>query len=365
MERAWIEVDLGKIYENVKKIKEFTGKKFLVSVKANCYGMGMVEISRKIENIVDYFGVATLQEAIELREAGIKKKILVMGTILPEGVEEAVKNGITITLCNKEVLRKISKVVKRLGKKATIHIKLDTGMGRIGVKIEDFKDFLGEVLKEKGIYMEGIFSHLATAEWKDRDYARWQINRFKEVLEEIEGKVSFKFRHIENSPAILNLKEECKPFNLVRIGLLIFGVYPEKYLYRKLPLDFVLKGFTRIFFIKEVPKGTYLSYGISFCTKRKTKIATTGIGYGDGLRRNLSNRYSLRLNGKKVRIIGNICMDQTLLDVTGKDVKLGDKVMVFGERFDIEDMAQIVGTVPQEILCGFGSKRMKKIYKNG
>ncbi|HDD64972.1 MAG TPA: alanine racemase [Firmicutes bacterium] len=365
MKRAWVEIDLNKIYENVKKIKKYTGKEFLAAVKANCYGMGMVEISKKIESIVDYFGVATIGEAIELREAGIKKKILVMGPILPEDVGEAVRNDITITLCNREVLREIKKVTEKIGKKATVHIKVDTGMGRIGLKVEEAKDFVEEVVKEKSIYIEGIFSHLATAEWKDKEYSLWQINRFKKVLDEIGSKVKFKYRHIENTPAILNLKEECRDFNLTRIGLLIFGVYTEKYLYNRLPLNFALKGFTRILFVKEVPKGTYLSYGISFCTKRKTKIATLGIGYGDGLRRQLSNRYFLRLNGKNVKIIGNICMDQTLIDVTGKDAKIGQKIMVFGERFDIENMAEKVGTVPQEILCGFGSKRMEKVYKNG
>lgn len=362
--RAWVEIVLNKIYRNVIKIKKFTRKKFMACVKANCYGMGVEPISRKIESIVDYFGIATVGEGIELREAGIKKPILILGTIFPGDVEEAVKNNLSITLCNKEILRKTSDVVRKTGLRVNVHINVDTGMGRVGIKPEETVDFVEEVSRQKGIFIEGIFSHFATAGRKDKEYAIAQLEKFKAVLEKIKGKIDIPLKHIANSGAVLNLPQTYQEFDLVRVGLLILGVYPEKYLGKKLLLECALKGYTRVLFVKEVPAGTSLSYGISFTTKRKTKVATLGIGYADGLRRALSNNFCLRFKKEKIKIIGNICMDQSLLDVTGKNVKIGDAIKIFGDNFEIEDMAKIAQTVPQEILCGFGNIRMKKVYKN-
>ncbi|MCD6407813.1 alanine racemase [bacterium] len=363
--RAWVEIDISDIRKNIQKIKKYTGKKFMACIKCNCYGMGMNEIGKPIEKEVDFFGVACLEEGISLRECGIKKPILILGTILPGDVEEAIMNDIAINLCNYEVLKKISEVVKKRERTAKVHIKVDTGMGRLGIKPEQTKKFIEEILKIKGIKIEGIFSHFATAEWRNKEYAKIQMERFKNVLKEISSVINIPLKHIANSAAILNLPESYKEFDMIRIGLLLLGVYPEKYLAKKLPLKTVLKGFSRIIYIKEVPSGFSLSYGLSFTTKRKTKVATLGIGYGDGLRRFLSNKFYLKWKNEKVKIIGNICMDQTLVDVTGKSVKIGDKIQIFGENFEIEDMAKIGGTVPQEILCGFGSARVKKIYKNG
>jgi len=361
--RAWIEIDIGQVKKNINKIKEFTGRKFMACVKANCYGLGVKPISKNIEEIVDYFGVATVEEGIELRETGIKKPILILGTILPKDVKDAIGNDILITLCNREILKEISKVAEKIKKVVKVHIKIDTGMGRIGVLPEKATDFIEEVIKDKKIFIEGIFTHLATAEWKDKKYAEKQIEKFKEVLQKIEKKVTIPLKHIANSASILNLPQTYKEFDIVRIGLLLLGVYPEKYLYKNLPLKCALSGYSRILFIKEVPKNTYLSYGISFVTKKRTKVATIGIGYADGLKRALSNKFYLKYNGRKVKIIGNICMDQTLLDITGEKAKIGDKIKIFGNNFEIEEMAEIVKTVPQEILCGFGSKRVNKIYK--
>lgn len=360
----WVEIDVGLIRKNIKKIKKFTGRKFMATVKSDFYGMGAAYLSKKIDDIVDYFGVATPSEALELKEEGIKKPILVLGPVLPSDVEELVMKNIEITLCNKDVFEKLKKVLKKRKKKAVVHIKVDTGMGRIGIKKEEAVDFIEKVSKEKNIFIKGLYTHLATAEWKNKEYAKYQIENFYQVLGKIKNIDKIPLKHIANSASILNLPETYKNFDMVRIGLLTLGVYPEKSFYHRLKLDCVLKGFCRVLFLKELPKGKYLSYGISYKTKKKTKVATLGIGYGDGLRRALSNRYSLIWKGKKVKIIGNICMDQTLIDVSGKDVKIGDKIQIF-DKFKIEDMAEISNTVAQEILCGFGSKRMKKVYKNG
>lgn len=360
--RAWIEVDISKIIHNIQKIKKHTGRRFMACVKGNCYGMGMCQISRKIEGFVDLFGVATTSEAIKLRETGIKKPVLVMGPVLPEDVETLVMNNVRITLFSEEVLKKISEIVKKRNREAFVHIKVDTGLGRIGLKPEKVAEFIEETSSIKGINIEGIFSHFATAGWKDKTYAKEQLRRFKEALSSI-SKFNIPLKHIANSPAILNLPESYKNFDMIRIGLLLFGVYTEKYLYKKLPLKPALKGFCRILYVKDVPPGTYLSYGLTYRTKKKSRIATVGIGYADGLRRGLSNNFHLLWKGQKVKIVGNICMDQTLIDVTGKDVKIGDILQIFGDNLEIEDMAERLKTVPQEILCGFGNERMEKVYR--
>ncbi len=359
--RAWIEVDLGVIRANINSIKNFTGKKFMACVKGDCYGMGMHRISASIESAVDSFGVATTSEAIALRNSGIRKPVLVMGPVLPGDVEELIMNDVRITLFDESMLKTIGNAARKREKKAIVHIKVDTGLGRIGVNHAKAPVFIREALKDRGITIEGVFTHFATADWKDRTYAKKQLDKFNSVLDAIAG-YCVPVRHIANSPAILNLPEACKKSDMIRIGLLFFGVYPEISLYKKLPLKCAVKNFCRALYVKTVPKGTSLSYGLTYTTGRTASIATAGIGYADGLSRLLSNNFHLIHKGKKVRIVGNICMDQTLIDVTGRKVNAGDIFQVTGDNFEIERMAKICRTVPQEILCGFGSPRMEKIY---
>ncbi len=360
--RAWIEIDIKKIVKNIGAIKKYTGRKFMACVKGNCYGMGMRKISSEIEKYVDYFGVATTSEAIELRETGIKKPVLVMGPVLPGDVETLIMNNIRITLFNEETLKAIENTVKKRRKVASVHIKIDTGLGRIGITPEKAPEFIEKVSGIKGIEVEGIFSHFATAGWRDRTYAKEQLKKFYYVLNSIK-KLNIPVKHIANSPGILNIPESYKNFDMIRIGLLLFGVYPEKYFYRKLPLERAVRGFCRVFYVKSVPEGTFLSYGLTYKTNRKSSIVTAGIGYGDGLRRGLSNNFHFLWKGEKVKLAGNICMDQTIIDVTGKDVRQGDTLQIFGDNFEIEEMAEKLKTVPQEVLCGFGSERMEKVYK--
>lgn len=363
--RTWIEIDIKKIRENILKIKKMTQTKFLASVKCDMYGMGLDGIAPHIDDIVDFYGVACLEEAIKLKELKIKKPILIMGSVLPGDIEECIQNEIRITLCNDEILNKIIKTSEKYQKKAIVHIKVDTGMGRIGLREGEIDQFFEKISKVKCIEIEGIFSHFATAEEKEKGYAKHQLMIFERIIKRIEKNVKIPLRHIANSAAILNLPESYKNFEMVRIGLLILGVFPSKHLIDKYGFECALKCFTRVNFLKYVEKGTPLSYGLSFTTKRKSKVATISIGYGDGLRRFLSNKFYLKWEGYKVKIIGNICMDQTLLDVTGRNVQIGDTIQVFGENHEIEEMAEIGKTVPQEILCGFGSKRVKKVYKYG
>lgn len=363
--RAWIEIDLNKIERNVERIKNYTGRKFMACVKADCYGMGMCEVSRKIEKKTDFFGVATACEALTLKNCGIKKPVLVLGPVLPGDVETLVANDIRITLFDEELLKTVTAAARKRGKKAIVHIKIDTGLGRIGINPKTAGNFIRKVAERKEIDTEGIFTHFATAGWRDKAYAKIQMGKFNEALNAASS-CNIPVKHMANSSAILNLPEAHKNFDMTRIGLLTLGVYPEKHFYKKLPLECAVKGFCRANYIKTVPKGTYISYGITYKTERaSTKIATTGIGYADGLRRLLSNRFHFSWKGRKAGIVGNICMDQTIADITGKNILTGDTLQVFGDGFEIEKMAAIVKTVPQEILCGFGSARMQKIYLNG
>jgi alanine racemase len=362
MQRAWIEINLKAIRENIEKIKKHTGIKFMACVKCDCYGMGMKKISSAVEDTVDYFAVATSSEAVSLRKAGIQKPVLVMGSVLEEEVEPLVSNNITITLCNSFVLNKISDIAGKTKARIKAHVKVDTGMGRIGIMPENIGDFLAKCSKIKNLQVEGIFTHLATASWSDKTYAKKQIEKFRKLFEDFPAAKNIPLKHIANSPSVINLPETYKTFDMVRIGLLMFGIYPAKHLRGKITLNCSLKGYAKVNHIKSIPPGTSLSYGITFTSKKEMKIATLSIGYGDGLRRFLSNSYNFLWHNKKINIVGNICMDQTLVDVTGTDITIGDKIEIFSSNSAIELMAEIGNTVPQEILCGFGSQRMEKIY---
>lgn len=361
--RAWIEVDLGIIKDNISRIKKYTDRKFMACVKGDSYGMGMCKISKSIDRFVDFFGVATTSEAISLKNSGIKKPILVMGPILPGDVEDLVMNEVRITLFDDKILKTIGEVVRKRGKKAYVHIKVDTGLGRIGINDRQAPAFIQKVINNQGIEVEGVFTHFATAGSKDRTYAHKQMEKFNTVLSSV-ANCNIPFKHLANSSAVLNIPESYKKTDMIRIGLLIFGVYPEVNLYKKLPLRCAVKGFCRAIHLKTVPGGTPLSYGLTYTTKKISTIVTAGIGYADGLRRLLSNNFSLTHKGHKVRIVGNICMDQTLVNATNRNVKTGDILEVIGDNFEVEEMAKICKTIPQEILCGFGSPRMEKIYKN-
>ncbi|MCM8768292.1 MAG: alanine racemase [Candidatus Omnitrophica bacterium] len=361
VKRAWLEISLSQIAENLRKIRQYTGgKRVMACVKADCYGLGMKAIAPCLEKEADCFGVATVAEALELKKTGITKPILVLGPVLKEELEPAVNAGIRLTLFSLPLLRSLSRVALRLQKTALVHLKIDTGMGRIGLRPSQLSSFFPQLFETSGVKAEGIFTHLATAEAADKTYAREQLRQFELVLTHPLASL-FPLKHVANSGALLNLPESWKSFDLVRIGLLLYGVYPDKRLKDKLKLQCALRGFTRVAFIKEVPPGSSLSYGASYTTKKKTRIATLSIGYADGLRRNLSNRFAVVIKGRQAPIIGTICMDQTLVDISGIKAKEGDKVC-FLQPGKVEEMAEILQTAAQEILCGLASHRLEKIY---
>lgn len=376
---TWAEIDLKAIEYNYCQVRRLVGKaiNIMVVVKANAYGHGTVEVSRVLEKLgVDYLGVATMDEAVRIRDHGIKAPILVLGSVLPSEVQPAIQKDITLTLCNDEIIETIVKETKEhpstslgTGRPETnirVHIKVDTGMGRIGVWHEEALEFVKKVSKEKGIILEGIYTHFSSA-GRDDFFTKYQIDAFEKLLYEIEKNwIKIPLRHAANSIATVDFKRS--HLNLVRPGLIIYGMYPKHTFPKLIKLKPAMSLKTRIVFIKETPAGRAISYGRTFITQKPTIIATLPIGYADGLFRNLSNRAEVLVRGKRAPVVGKVTMDQTMIDVGHiKGVKIGDEVVLIGKQgrdeIRMEKLARLAGTIAYEIVCSI-SNRVPRIYKH-
>ena len=375
---TWAEIDLSAIEYNFKQVKRLIGKgiNIMAVVKANAYGHGTVEVSKALENSgVDYLGVAATDEAVRLRTHGIKTPILILGSVLPHEVRVAIEKDITLTLCSDELLAAIIKEagthlpesrIPNPGPRIKVHIKIDTGMGRIGVWHEEALSFIKKVAEEKSIIMEGIYTHFSSA-GRDDFFTKYQIESFEKLISEIEKNwIKIPLKHAANSIATIDFKRS--HLNLVRPGLIIYGMY-QKYTFPKLiKLKPALALKTKIVYIKETPPGRSISYGRTFITQRQTKIATLPIGYADGYGRNLSNKAFALVRGQKAPVVGKVTMDQTMLDVGHiRGVKVGDEVVLIGrqarEEIRTEKLARVAGTIPYDVVCGI-SNRVPRIYKN-
>lgn len=365
---TWAEVDLGAIEYNYKQVKRLVGRdvKVMAVVKANAYGHGTVEVSRVLEGLgVDYLGVATTDEAVRLRDHDIKTPTLILGSILPAEVRPAIEKDITLTLCSDELLREIGEAVKD-GGKAKVHVKIDTGMGRIGIWHEEALGFVKRVVEEKGIILEGIYTHFSSA-GRDDFFTNYQIGAFEKLLADIERSwIKIPIRHAANSIATVDFKRS--HLNLVRPGLIIYGMYPKHTFPKLIKLKQALSLKTRIVYIKETPAGRSISYGRTFITQRPTKIATLPIGYADGYGRNLSNRAQVLVKGEFAPVVGKVTMDQAMIDVGHiKGVKVGDEVVLLGRQgrneIRTEKLARLAGTIAYEVVCSI-SNRVPRIYKN-
>lgn len=351
-------IDLDAILHNVRVIKKITGKKVLACVKCNAYGMGVTRISKKIEKEVDWFGVATIDEAVSLRKAGIIKPILVMSPVVPSEIRKAIDHNITLTASSINFLKEI---INTDG--ISIFLKFDTGMGRTGIMPEDTCEAIKLLRNVKRLKICGVFSHLSTSESPDKKFAINQIEIFRKILSAIPVKMRG-ITHIANSGGIVNLPESIEDFSMVRTGLLLYGVYPSLYLriFKKIPsLKYAIKGMASVISVRDVPAGTSISYGRSFVCPEKTTIAVVGIGYGDGLNRSLSNKFYMKHHEDLYPIRGKICMDQSMIEIK-KEMKEGQSVIFLDEQLSIEDMAEICHTVPHAIMTGFGVPRLKKVY---
>lgn len=373
--RVYARIDLDAIAYNMEQMKRNLDSKtkIMAVIKADGYGHGALQIAQML-NDVDYiwgFAVATLDEAVVLRTEGIRKPILVLGCVFPDQYMEMLKNDIRMNVYTVEMAEEISQMAAREGMTAYMHIKLDTGMARLGFDISETSvDSIVRISQMQNVCMEGIFTHFAKADETDKAFTQKQIKDFGWLVKQLkEKKVLFQYEHCANSAAIIDVKEA--NFDLVRAGISTYGLYPSEEVMKenvRLKPALVLKS--HVAFVKEIEAGTPISYGGTFIAKEKMKIATIPVGYADGYPRNLSNIGYVLILGKKAPIVGRVCMDQFMVDVTHIDgVSFGDVVTLIGtdgnETITVEDLSALSGRFNYEFICDLG-KRIPRVYvKNG
>ncbi|MDP2921750.1 MAG: alanine racemase [Candidatus Omnitrophota bacterium] len=364
---TFAEIDLEAIRHNLEIVSHIVkgDTKILGVVKADAYGHGMREVSKAISDYVDYFGVASLDEAAILRQIGIKKPVLVIGAILPEEIEGVLKLNTIQTVSDLDIPLRLSRLAQSKNKKVRVHIKVDTGMGRLGFWHEEAIGFIKKISRLKNIIIDGIFTHFPNAE-ADRVFTYNQIRNFKRLAEGLrDNNIRIPVKHTANSMALIDFKDS--HMNMVRPGLMMYGIYPKPSLMKNILLRPALALKTKITYLKSAPKGRTISYGMTYVTSRPTKIATIPVGYGDGYSRHFSNRASVLVSGRRCPIIGRVCMDMCMVDVSRlKDVKVGDEVVLIGsqgnEIIRAEELARLIKTISYEILCNIG-RRVPRIYK--
>ena len=367
--RTWTEIDLSNLEHNYRALRAMLpqGCRFLGVVKADAYGHGAVQVARRLETLgAEYLAVACLDEALELRQARITTPILILGYTPTERAEALLDNGITQTVYDVEMARALSDAAAAAGKTLKIHVKADTGMSRLGWLCggEDQSaavEAIAQVCALPGLEAEGIYTHFANADG-DEDYTMLQFTRFLDLLEALKQRgITFAIRHCAASAAAL--KFPCTHLDMVRPGIALYGHYPD-------PscegldgpgLRPVMTLKTRVASVKAVPAGTPVSYGCTHVLDRETKLAALTIGYADGLPRLCSDKLEVLIGGQRAPVVGRICMDMCMADVTGLDVSPGDEVEVFGEHLPIEDVAALAGTIQYELLCAV-SPRVHRAY---
>jgi len=363
------EVDLGALAYNYHQLRRLAAPsvKFLAVVKADAYGHGAIPVSKKLEELrVDFLGVARVHEGIELRSGGIRKPILVLSGIYQEEVEEVLQYNLSPLVYRWETAQALSAAAGKRGKKVSVHIKVDTGMGRIGVLAEEAAAFADRVRKLENLEIAGVASHLATADEGDSTFAMEQLERFSLVIEEMKRlDIDPPFRHIANSAALVNLP--AAHFTVVRPGIMLYGSYPSPSLKDKVSLRPVMSWTSRIADLKKLPAGYPISYGRTFVTQHPSLIAAVPVGYADGYHRLFSNRAEVLIKGMRAPVVGRVCMDWTMVDVTAiAGVEVGEEVVLMGsqagQEITAEEMGGWIGTISYEILCSVG-KRVTRIYK--
>ena len=374
-DRVWAEIDLDAIVKNMTSIKNRVGKnvKVVAVIKTDGYGHGAAQIARVLETDEQVWGyaVATAEEAFSLRKHNIQKPILILGYTFPYSYEELIEDDVRTAVFMDDVVLKLSEKAVKLGKKCKVHVKVDTGMTRIGIRPDDEGlDFINRLSKLPGIEIEGIFTHFATADEKDRTKTLKQYEIFKMFTERVENelKLDIPMKHCANSASIVEMPQ--MHMDAVRAGIILYGLWPSQAVEKDHQIDLypVLSLKTRVVYVKTVPKDQEISYGGTFTTTRDTRVATVCIGYGDGYPRSLSNIGHVLIKGQKARILGRVCMDQFMIDVT--DIKgeicVGDVVTLIGRdgenEITMEELGDLSGRFNYELACDLG-KRIPRIYK--
>ncbi len=366
--QTYAEIDLDAITHNLRFFqKRLQDKvKIMAVIKANAYGHGSIPIAKHLESLeVPYFAVSCVGEGIELRNAGIKTPILILGYTSPEAIEAAILHALTITVFSTAILDQINNFGKKLKRKLKVHIKVDTGMGRIGLAPEEVEAFLHFAMTLKWIEIEGIFTHFAKADEKDKNFTWGQFEKFTTVMQEVGQSFLIPYVHLSNSAAMIDLPELTQ--TMARLGIGLYGLSPSSEVnITKEDLIPVLSLKTKVSHLKKINQGQSVSYGATFIAQRETWVATLPIGYADGISRGLSNKGFVLVKGEKAPIIGRICMDQMMIDVTDIDgVEVGSEVVIIGKQgeqiISVDDIAQLLNTINYELITLIG-RRIPRVY---
>jgi alanine racemase len=360
------EINLSAIEYNFRHVEKCVGKraKILAVVKADAYGHGAVEVSQRLKKCgVKYFGVATVLEAIELRKNKINSPILLLTVCYGNEFSALINYNITPTIVDLNTAAVLDKKLSKLGKKLPIHVKIDTGMGRIGIWHKDSLEFIMRLSKLKNLILEGIYTHFPSAD-EDEEFTKLQIASFDRLIDDLKVHgINIPLRHAANSAGIMRYKDA--HFSLVRPGLMLYGLYSDKNSQRFINLKPAMSFKTAIAYLKDVPAGRSISYSRTFITTRETRIATLPVGYADGYNRLLSNRAQVLIKGRRCPVIGRVCMDHTMIDVSEVDAKIGDEVVLIGRQggleINAEEIAHLCSTISYEVVCWI-SKRVSRIY---
>ncbi len=368
--RTWAEIDLNALEHNYHTLRCMLpeGCKLLAPVKADAYGHGAVPVSKKLETLgIDYLAVACIDEGLELRRAGVKVPILILGYTDPIWAQELMDNDLTQGVFDEETAQRLSLAAVKAGKRITVHMKADTGMSRLGLmcdegELEETLETMARMYALPGLWWEGIFTHFSHADGSE-EYTMLQFTRFLDLLDRLKEKgVTFEIRHCAASAAVLNYP--CTYLDMVRPGISFYGHYPD-------PacegldgpgLESLMTLKSKVISVKTVPAGTAVSYGRTHTVGRETQLAVLAIGYGDGLPRSCSDKLWVWLRGGYAKVVGRICMDQCMVDVTDlPGVKPGDVAEIYGPHVPVEDAAALAGTIQYELLCNV-NKRVSRVY---
>lgn len=373
--RVCAHIDLDAVAHNMAQLKQRTGKngKMVAVVKTDGYGHGAIPISRMFEEQEDVWGFATasLEEAVLLRRAGIEKPILVLGCIFPDQYETMIDNEIRSAVYMEETALEMARIAEKLGKNAYFHIKIDTGMGRIGFPVsEESVEKMKRIHMLKHVCLEGMFTHFAKADETDKAYTLRQHEKFLWMKQRMaEEKIEIPYYDCDNSAGIIDLPD--MHHDLVRAGIAMYGIYPSEEVKREsVALRPALALSSHIIYVKDVAPGTSISYGGTFTAEKPMRVATIPVGYGDGYPRSLSNKADVLIRGRRARILGRICMDQFMVDVTDiPDAAFLDPVVLVGrdgkEEITVEELSRISGRFPYEFVCCLGKRIPRNYYKDG
>ncbi len=363
---TYAKIDLDAILHNYRAIRQHAGISVMAVVKADAYGHGAVPVARLLENECDFFGVSSVAEALELRNAGITLPILLLGHTPVDCYPEVVEHNLRVAMFDPEEAKQLSLEAQKQNKTAYIHFKVDTGMSRIGLQPDEAAaDLCAEIARLPGLYAEGLFSHFATADELELEKTEQQAAKFAAFDEMLKARmIDIPIRHLDNSAGAL--RRVCQ-YEMVRAGIALYGVYPFTQIQLDMPvLHPAMSWYSKVSYIKTLEAGKEISYGGTYTTTGPTVVATIPAGYADGYRRSLSNRFYVLIRGKKAPILGRVCMDQFMVDVTeNPDVQPGDEVVLMGRSGDkmisVERLSAMADSFPYEQLCDV-SRRVSRVY---